>query len=366
MKLVIQNTSRVWGGNEKWLGNVAAGLASRGYDVVVSCRSGPVEEGIRKRGIRTTHFRPRGSIDIPSGVSFAAWLAHERPDALLMTSWRAITWAVWAARTARVSRVVLRQGIVRSFPDGGPRAAALRSVDAVIANSEEIREVWEKSAPRGVRGRVRVVLNGIEPRSDTRNVARHKLRRELGLGHGALLIGGAGHLFPRKGFDFLLRAFSIAAIPDSHVAIAGDGDHLPSLQRLAAELGIVDRVHWLGNRENGPEVVAGLDLFVLSSHNEGMANVMLEAMAGGTPVIASDISGVQKAVGEMDGRGPAGWIVAPSDHVALAGAISSVGEMIRSGNDEVERRVREAHWRVDNWFSMSRMIDECEAILFPR
>ena len=366
MKLVIQNTSRVWGGNEKWLGNVAAGLASRGHEVIVSCRSGPVEDGVHKRGIRTSRFRPRGSIDIASGVSFAAWLAYEKPDALLMTSWRALSWAVWAARIARVPRIVLRQGIVRQFPDGGPRAIALRSVDTIIANSEEIRDVWESSAPAGVKGRVRVVLNGIKPRDDARVVAREKLRRELRLDAGTLLIGGAGHLFPRKGFDFLLRAFSVAAIPNAHVAIAGDGDHLPSLQRLAAELGIVDEVHWLGHRENGPEIVAGLDLFVLSSHNEGMANVMLEAMAGGTPVIASDISGAQKALGEVEGRSPAGWIVPPADHAALAKAMSTVGELIRTGSEEIDDHVKEAHWRIDNWFSMSRMIDECEAILFTR
>lgn len=366
MKLVIQSTSGVWGGNEKWLGNVAAGLASRGHEIIVSCRSGPVEDGVHKRGIRTSHFRPRGSIDVASGVSFAAWLAYERPDALLMTSWHALSWAVWAARTARVPRLVLRQGIVRQFPVGGPRALALRSVDAIIANSEEIRDVWESSAPPSARGRVKIVLNGIKPRDDARVGALEKLRLELGLDAGALLIGGAGHLFPRKGFDFLLRAFSLAAIPNSHVAIAGDGDHLPSLQRLAGELGIVDRVHWLGHRENGPEIVAGLDLFVLSSHNEGMANVMLEAMAGGTPVIASDISGVRKALGELDGRSPAGWIVPRADHVALASALSTVAELIRSGNEEIERRVQEAHWRIDNWFSMSRMIDECEAILFSR
>ena len=366
MKLVIQNTSRVWGGNEKWLANVAAGLASRGHDVVVSCRRGPVEDGVHKRGIRTTHFRPRGSIDVASGASFAAWLAYERPDALLMTSWGAISWAVWAARTARVRRVVLRQGIVRRFPEPGPRAIALRSVDAIIVNSEAIRDVWESSAPPGMRGRVRVVLNGIKPRDDARVVAREKLRRELGIDDATLLIGGAGHLFPRKGFDFLLRAFSLAAISNSHVAIAGEGDHLPSLQRLASELGIVDRVHWLGHRENGPEIVAGLDLFVLSSHNEGMANVMLEAMAGGTPVIASDISGVRKALGDMDGRGPAGWIVPPADDAALSQSLSAVAELIRSGDDDVEHRVGEAHWRIDNWFSMSRMIDECEAILFSR
>lgn len=364
MKLVIQNTSSVWGGNEKWLGNVATGLASRGHDVVVSCRRGPVEEGIRERGIRTSRFRPRGSVDLASGASFAGWLALEKPDTLLLTSWHSVSWSTFAARAAGVERVVLRNGIVRKFPQDGARSKALRSVHAIIANSDEVREVWEESAPRSARGRVTVVLNGVEAPKMPRAEARTRLRRELDLDDTTLLVGGAGHLFPRKGFDFLLRAFKSAGLEDARVAIAGDGEHLPSLQRLAAELGIADRVHWLGHRADGPEILAGLDLFVLSSHNEGMANVMLEAMSGGTPVIASDVSGVRKALSEANGRAAAGWIVPPSDGAALSAAISSAVALIRSDSDEVGKRVEEARWRIDNWFSMRRMIDECEAILF--
>ena len=365
MKLVIQNTSSVWGGNEKWLANVAAGLVSRGHDVVVSCKRGPVQEGLRARGVRTTHFRPRGSIDVASGLSFASWLTRHKPDVVLLTSWHSISWSTWAARIAKIPRVVLRQGIVRDFPATGPRSRALKSVNTIIANSEEIRDNWNRTAPPNLKWRVKVVMNGINPRAYDRSAARSKLRAELGLPDSTLLIGGAGHLFPRKGFDYLLRAFATAAIRDSHLAIAGDGDHLPQLKRLAADLQIADRTHWLGHRDNGPEIVAGLDLFVLSSHNEGLANVMLEAMAGGAPVIASDISGVRRAIGAVEDRPAAGWIVPPADDAALAAALSEVGSVIRAHDGEVDARVREAHWRIDNWFTMDRMIDQCVAILVP-
>lgn len=364
MKLVIQNTSAVWGGNEKWLANVAAGLASRGHDIVVSCPGGAVRQGVERRGIRTSRFRPRGSVDVVSGLSFAAWLGREAPDTLLLTSWHSLSWSAWSARVARIPRLVLRQGIVRTYPATGHRHAALQRVDAVIANSTEIQDIWDRSAPPSARGRVKVVLNGIEPRKDRREAARNTLRGELGLEESTILIGGSGHIFPRKGFDFLLRAFAIANVPDSQVAIAGHGDQKPELERLAAELGIVDRVHWLGHRDKGPDVVAGFDLFVLSSHSEGMANVMLEAMAGGVPVIASDISGVRKAIGATEFRQPAGWIVPPADAPALASAIGAAASLVRLGSDVVRARVEEAHWRIEHWFGIDRMIDECEAILF--
>ena len=85
MKLVIQNSAHVWGGNEKMLATVAAGLSRRGHDVVVSCAHGVVRDRLAEMGLRVTRFRPRGAIDPVSGLSFAAWLAIERPDALLLT-----------------------------------------------------------------------------------------------------------------------------------------------------------------------------------------------------------------------------------------------------------------------------------------
>ena len=366
MKVVIQNSSAVWGGNEKWMGNVASGLKKRGHQVVVSCKTGEVSERLAKREIRTTGIRPRGAADGASALAFATWLRLEKPDALLLTSWHPISWSVWAARRAGVPNIVMRQGIVRAFPAGTMRGGALKHVNAIIANSTEIREAWDASAPAPLRNRVRVVLNGIESMREDREKFRHRLRKELSLADGTLLIGGAGHLFPRKGFDYLLRAFAKADLGDAQVAIAGDGAHLRELEALAEELGIAERVHFLGHRDNGPEIMAALDLFVLSSHNEGMANVMLEAMAGGTPVIASDISGVPQAIGAVEGRTQAGWIVPPADDDALATTLAEVVQRMRSSDPEIGRRVDEAHWRIVNWFGIDRMVDECEAILFPK
>lgn len=365
MRLVIQNSGHVWGGNEKWLGILAAGLGSRGHDVLVSCKAGPVRDRLQSRGIRTTKHRPRGAVDPVSASTFAWLLARESPHALLLTSWQPIMWGLLAARVAGVPRTVLRQGIVRPFPSRGPRAMAMRRMSfAIIANSREIRDVWLRTAPWFPADKVNVVMNAVESRIDRRPELRRRLREELGAGPDELVVGGAGHVTPRKGFDYLLRAFAATRLTRSRVVIIGDGPNLPELRELAASLGIADRVSWLGHRDDAPDLLAGLDLFVLSSHNEGMANVMLEAMAGGTPVIASDVSGVRKAVGDSDGRPAAGWIVPPADVAALARALSDAASVIRGDGSVAQKLVREADWRIRNWFSVDRMIIECEAILF--
>ncbi len=365
MKLVIQNTSKVWGGNEKWMAILAAGLQERGHEVIVSCRPGPVSEELMRRGIRTAPYRPRGPIDLVSGLAFAAWLSSQRADVLLLTSWRVTPWATVAAGLARVPRIVMRLGIVRHFPGGTPKAIALHHIDALIVNSVEIRDTWVASAPDSLSNRVHVVLNGVRSRRDERNDLRRQLRSELGLGNDTMLIGGAGHIAKRKGFDMLLRAFTSMRESDVALAILGDGEHRSALEHEAGNLGIGSRVHWLGHRADGAGIIAGLDLFVLSSVNEGMANVMLEAMAGGCPVIAFDISGVRKALGADSDRPPAGFTVPAGNEGALAQAMDNAAGLIRSESTVVAGTVDEAHWRATNWFSPERMVDECERIIFP-
>jgi glycosyltransferase involved in cell wall biosynthesis len=333
--------------------------------VVVSCADGPVRERAMANGLRVTRFRPRGSIDFGSGLSFAAWLRAERPDALLIGSWHSISWASFAGRVAQVAKVALRHGIVRRPPSRGIRAHALKNwVDAVIANAPEIKEVWLDGLPSFPRDHVHVVLNAVTPIASDRSAARERLANELGVTKDTVLVGGAGIVTKRKNFELLLRAFARIKPENARVVIIGDGPHRSELEALPAQLGIESSVHFMGARSNAAEILAGLDLFVLSSKNEGMANVMLEAMAGGTPVIASDISGVRTAIGATDQRPAAGWIFPPEDETRLAALLSEVITDVRDGSRLVAPRTHEALWRIENWFALERMLDECEQILF--
>lgn len=366
MKLVIQNTSLVWGGNEKWLSIVSGGLLARGHEVIVSCVDGPVRQNLRQLGVPVTAHRPRGAVDVFSALDFAAYLRREKPNALLLTSWRPTTWSVIAARLARVRRIVMRLGIVRPFPDGGPRARAMRSIDALIVNSNEIRSKWLSSMPAEIQQDVHVVLNSIALPEQEPVTLRRKLRSEFEVSNETLVIGAAGHLAPRKGFDLLIDAFHRANIPNARLLIIGEGEHRNELESMIRHLRVDDRVTLAGARERAADLIGGLDLFVLSSHNEGMANVMLEAMAARIPVLAAEISGVEKAIGDGEGGLSAGFTFTPGNVDSLARQLVEVTQMIRAQSPDVGARVVEARWRIENWFSISRMIDECEEIIFAR
>jgi glycosyltransferase involved in cell wall biosynthesis len=361
MKIVMHAESRGWRGSEKWLCTAAAGLAGHGHHVLVSCvRNSAVAKTAAAAGLRITHSRPGGDADLGRAFDFAVMLRREHPDVVLLTSLKKSFWAGWAARRAGVPRVMLRLGVDRG-PDRWKHRYALRHyIDALLVNSDVIRQRLAAAAPWFPAHEVYVVLNSVQPASHGAST----LRAELAIPADVPILAAAGWLEPRKGFDVLLTAFAALDRPDTRLVVAGPGPDEASLRAQATALRIDDRVHWLGFREDMPNVLAGANVFVLPSRREGMAFVMLEAMAADLLVVATDISGVREALGAHSGRPAAGWIVPPDDAKALARGIDEVLAALDSG--EAARRREESRYRVRHWFSTERMIRETECALTGR
>jgi glycosyltransferase involved in cell wall biosynthesis len=361
MKIVVHAESRGWRGAEKWLCATALGLAARGHRVLVSCvRGSAVAKAGVAAGLPITHSRPGGDADLARAVGFATMLRRERADVVLLTSFKKSFWAGWAARRAGVPRVVLRLGMDRG-PDRWKYQYAFRHyIDALIVNSDVIRQHWAATAPWFPAHELYVVLNGV-PSSPRR---RSTLRAQLAIPPDVPIIAAAGSLEQRKGFDLLLTAFAALTRTNPRLVIAGAGPDEAALRAQAAALHIDERVHWLGFRHDLPNVLAGADVFVLPSRREGMAFVMLEAMAADLLVIATDVSGVQEALGARDGRDAAGWIVPPDNAAALAHGIDQV--LAALGSSEAAHRRAETRYRVRHWFSQERMIRETERALMGR
>ena len=122
----------------------------------------------------------------------------------------------------------------------------------------------------------------------------------------------------QKGIGYLLEAAT--QVPEALLLIAGEGGDRAKLERRAVELGVSNRIVFLGRRDDVPELLAACDLFVLPSLFEGLPLSVLEAMGAGKPVVATRIGGTNEAVED----GVTGILVPPADGAAIARAIQSI------------------------------------------
>ena len=150
----------------------------------------------------------------------------------------------------------------------------------------------------------------------------------------------------QKGITHLLDA--AVAIPHASFAIAGDGPNRAALEARAAELGVSDRVRFLGHRQDVPSLLAAADLFVLPSLYEGLPLSVLEAMAAGVPVVATAIGGTDEVVRD----GETGTLVPPANSDALAAAITRA----LADRDRASRLALAARSLVAREYSVASMV----------
>ncbi len=198
--------------------------------------------------------------------------------------------------------------------------ALARWTDAVVCVSEGERQLALRAriAPRE---KLVVIHNGIEP-SVFQRVSRAEARTNLEIEPGTPVIGFIGRLECQKGVSYLLQATArLVSLRASLLClIVGDGALRLSLMREAEQLGIGQHVRFLGYRPDVPNILPALDVFVLPSLYEGLPYTVLEAMAAGIPVVATDVVGV----GDVVRDGTTGLLVPPGDVPALSGAVQRI------------------------------------------
>ena len=224
----------------------------------------------------------------------------------------------------------------------------------VVFTSERDRETGIALDPIP-RERTEVVPYGV----DTARFAprdRARARAALGLDAERHVVGTAGRLNAQKGHTYLLQAAERLAErrADIEWVIAGDGEVRARLEAEARLRGLERHVRFLGHRSDVPEILAALDVFVLSSNFEGMCFAVAEALAVEVPVVATDVGGVSQSV--VDGE--TGLLVPPRDPAALADAI----ERLVDDGYEATRLGRAGRRRVEELYDLSEMATATERL----
>lgn len=232
------------------------------------------------------------------------------PQAHVALAFRALTGVPYVVRP-HGSDVLPGEAIRRFHRLDRRMRRAICGADLVIAQGEHLKEVI---CDLGVRpGQVRIVNNGVN--LDDFGCATP-------YPHGRPYILGLGRLMPHKGFDILLRAYALLPAGSPDLIVAGDGPESDSLRMLSRSLGIGDRVHFVGavTGTRKASLYGSAVCFVCPSRREPFANVILEALASGVAVVATDVGGNP----EMVRSGDNGLIVDRESPEALAAAIRQI------------------------------------------
>jgi glycosyltransferase involved in cell wall biosynthesis len=336
--IVHYTEAPVFGGAERMLLTLLAGLDQDRWRSLLFYHEYPGVAQLVKEaaalGVPTAGFRPwgkkRGVVVLPRLVrairESGAEIFHAHPGWALRC-----TKGLVAASIARTRAVVVTQQL---FAAPEARRGRLqhrlvsRLVDRYIAVSAAMAEELA-GVVHGGRERVRVVHNGVNLDDLLSLEAGNPTGRPPSGGRPVVLT--LARLDWQKGLEHLLRA--VPSVPDARFLIAGEGSERHQLEELATALRIADRVEFLGHRTDVAALLQMADVFVLPSVMEGLPVSVVEAMASGTPVVATDIPGTREIVLHEK----TGLLAPPGDPVALGAAIS---RMLR--DESLRHRLREA------------------------
>jgi len=351
--VAAHNGSQFVGGAERATLKLLLGLRERGHDVRLFYAFDVVGSHAEETGVAAERALIGGDVMLPHALRFAALLSRQRPDALIIGTFKKMMLAGLAARIARVPRVVARIGLETDFPRSYKYNFAIdHFVDSVVLKTDDMRD---KYVERGVSPKkLAVITAGVDlpPRREKDG----EMRISLGIPADARVIGALARLDIQKRLDRLIDMLALLD-DDVHLVIAGEGPERKRLEEQAARLGVSGRLHLPGVREEVSDVLAAIDVYVITSDREGTSNSMLEALAAGVPVVSTPVSGAAEALSGTDDDAPG--IVTGFDVQSIAAAV----QLVLNSPVTRARMSSAAAKRARESFSFSRMIDQWESLL---
>ncbi len=264
----------------------------------------PLLDAALAAGFRGHRIEAPGRVNLRAVPALRELIRQHRIDVVHSHGYKADLIALLGARGTAAKTLATPHGWSH---DAGWKLRGMEAMDRVLFRWFDAVAPLSPDLAEGLRGgNVHLIPNGV----DLTEIASAGLpppELQALRAHGPV-IGYAGQLIARKDLGTLLRAFAAWARKDASLVLVGEGDQRAELEALAASLAIAHRTHFTGFRPDRLEWIKGFDLFVLPSRVEGIPRCLMEAMALGVPVLASDIAGTRELVthGETGLLFPAG------------------------------------------------------------
>lgn len=348
------------GGLENLVVNLLGKLDRKKYNLSLCTLStkGPLEDDINEMGLPVYRLQKREGIDCPLYLRLARLLRDKNIGIIHTHNPAPWFYAVIAGKLAGVKVSVHTEHSHLFFEQKKMMLAEKllsRLTDVVISDSQKVtRFLIDK---QGVDAKkIVTIFNGIDLGMFQTKIDVEEKKRELGIREGSLVIGNVARLEPVKNHQYLLDVFRHVTeqLPQAVLVIAGGGSQLKDLKRKVLEWGIVDKVYFLGTRGDIPELIKTFDVFALTSKSEGMPLSLLEAMACGKAVVATDVGGNPEVVVD----GVTGFLLPLNDTHRLSEALISLLK-----NAELSKKMGMAGYkRAKELFSLETMVKRYEDV----
>ncbi len=293
------DTERGWRGGERQTLWLARELARRGHGSIVAAREGePLAARAAAEGVQVVACNPASEIDPRAALAMRRVIRAQRVDVVHAHTAHAVAVAALATAGTGVPFVVSRRVDFPLRRNVGTRLKYGRAA-AFIAISQAVARVLESS---GVdRGRIAVVPDGVDVHRVVAPATAEQLA-SLDVGGSAPLVVQVAQLVGHKDPLNFVRAMARVRelVPNARGLLVGDGPLRGDVEREVATLGLTDTVHLAGYRTDADELLAAADVAVLSSREEGMGSVLLDALAFGRPIAATRAGGIPEVVSDGD------------------------------------------------------------------
>jgi len=342
------------GGIEKLAATIAERCSRDRFCVSVCALGGdgPLRQELEKGGVASFCLGKRPGLDWRIVLRLSRLLRREKISVLHTHHVGALIYGVPAAVLSGVKGIIHTEHSHDALDDN-PRLRVLlrllaRRASTVVCVADEVASYLEGVV--GVpRGKLQVLRNGVDTELFRPGLADEPL-------WSGPVVGTVGRLDPLKDHLTLLRAFRLLVerVPNIKLVIVGDGPLRGELEAASRGLGIGDKVAFLGRRSDIARLLRGMHVFVLSSVKEGLPLALLEAMASGIPVVATNVGGVPQVV--QDGH--TGILCPPGEPFELA---QSINQLIL--DEELRRRVAaNARSLVEHSYSLRAMLSGYESL----
>lgn len=334
-KILFVITKSEVGGAQKFLFGLASSIDKGEYDITVAAGfGGPLLEklaGVQIQTLKLRHFSNLlGYKSIPAFFELFCTIRKQRPDILYLLSSSAGFWGSVAGFLNRTPLIIYRIG---GWAFKEPKPLIVRRLyllaekitspfkDFIIVNSKFDFDLAVKNKI-AEENKLRVIYNGLD--AEEINFFDKKAARQnfFANQNDEIWIGTIANLYKNKGLNYLIEAACEIKIdfPKIKFIICGEGAEKQSLQELIESYGLKNTVYLVGKVNEAVKLIRAFDVFALPSVKEGQPWVILEAMAAGVPIVATNIAGVPEMIEDQK----SGLLVEPADSHALAFAIKKL------------------------------------------